>query len=126
MPHKTIATALAFGVLVFIFSILQPTVAPASGSTTTPPSRDPALDCPSGKYDYAAKRCIERPVKNIGKGSTGTGEKPAALITALRRDCKAKGWRWNEQTGKCTKPSEAKADCEAKGAIIMIWTQGDA
>jgi hypothetical protein len=94
-----------------------------NASTTTPPSRDPALDCPSKKYDYTAKRCIDRPVKNIGKAKNGesssTGETAAALKPI--RDCKAKGWRW-ETSGKCVKPSEVKADCEAKGHQYDIDT----
>jgi hypothetical protein len=94
-------------------------------STTTPPSRDPALSCsPGQRYDYTEKRCITRPVKNIGKAKTGesasTDDTPAALKPI--RDCKAKGWRWDQSAAKCIKPSEAKADCEAKGHTYDLDT----
>jgi hypothetical protein len=58
---------------------------------------------------------MERPVKNIGKSKT-TGES-ASGAAALKpiRDCRAKGWHWDQSAGKCTKPSEAKANCESKG-----------
>jgi hypothetical protein len=78
------------------------------------------------EYDPATHSCIrtDRPVKNIGKAKTGegasTGETPAMLKPV--RDCKAKGWRWNESTGTCIKPSEAKADCESRGHQYDIDT----
>jgi hypothetical protein len=77
-------------------------------STETPPSRDPALDCPSKKYDYAAKRCIERPAKNMGKGSTGTGEKPAAIRKA-HCESQGPGYKYDPQTGACELKRMTKA-----------------
>ena len=69
-------------------------------------------------WDEATNKCNPRPVKNIGKAKTNgesasTDDTPAALKPI--RDCKAKGWRWDQSAGKCVKPSEAKANCESKG-----------
>jgi hypothetical protein len=52
--------------------------------------------------------------------SASTDDTPAALKPI--RDCKAKGWRWDAQAGKCMKPSEAKAGCEARGHQYNIDT----
>jgi hypothetical protein len=65
-------------------------VAAGGTSTTTLPSTDPAIKagCP-GNYDYGAGRCIERPAKNMGKGSTSPGSpKPAAIRKA---QCESQG-----------------------------------
>jgi hypothetical protein len=33
----------------------------------------------------------------------------------LKAACIHQGWRFNDQTGRCIKPTQAKADCEARG-----------
>ena len=138
MTTKSIATALALSLLAFTLSVLPVTPAQAACGWKKgcqpnetnhggfPPWvicctggwSNEAGPCPPGWNPQPNGGCLERPVKNIGKSkatgeSSSTGETPAALKPI--RDCRAKGWRWDQSAGKCIKPSEAKANCESKG-----------
>jgi hypothetical protein len=78
------------------------------GTTTTPPSCAPGTT-----YSENEKRCV-KPIKVIGKSKTGATQKSGG--PALRAACIHSGWRYDEQAGRCIKPSQAKADCESKGS----------
>lgn len=65
---------------------------------------------PNATYNGQTKRC-ELPMKQMGKEYTGPKDK-----SALKRACDLQNWVWNEKTGRCRKPSQAKADCEARGS----------
>jgi hypothetical protein len=45
---------------------------------------------------------------------------------ALKYACNAQNWVWNDKTGRCKKPSTAKAECEARGPAYHydLDTQG--
>jgi|GEM_PF-2956506 len=89
----------------------------ATGETAT--ERAARFDCEGqGKqYDPATGSCNKRPrqvksmkkIKGMGPGSQSGKE-------ALRNACNSQNWVWNEETGRCKRPSRAKAECEARGS----------
>ena len=109
----------------------------------------PNMECPPGykptKNWTGTWQCAQRPVKQIGKTntqaaceahegnrwdqqagrcikSTAWEDKPAALKSALKRQCAAEGGQIDEQTGQCITSGgvggggSAQDDCESKGA----------
>ena len=98
----------------------------ATGESESERQQRFAKEC-AGKghsWDSAKKQC--RPVKNIGKGSTGTGETPAAIIAG----CQKQGGTWDAQRRQCrpihdvgknpaarAAPAAIVAGCENQGGV---------
>jgi len=75
-------------------------------------AREGKAACEAQRKLWEAGRCIDRPIKVIGKSKEGA---PTPQSGALKAACIHQGWHYNEQTGRCINPSQAKADCEGKG-----------
>jgi hypothetical protein len=120
MTNKSGATALAFGFIVFILSILPATAQTtcywatraacgpgevATGETKVATGREEIEAWGAGTTVY---RCCTKPVKKMGKGSTGTGEKPAAIRKA-HCESQGPGYKYDPQTGACELKRMTKA-----------------
>jgi nitrite reductase/ring-hydroxylating ferredoxin subunit len=128
---KSIVAALALGLLAFTLSILPISRAEATdcverigpeclkgevvkgresigGAFHTTCCSTPSVPYATGVEVKEKSQAGNRPIKDIGRSKES--------IEALKAACQHQNWIWNEQTGHCKKPSQAKADCEAKGA----------
>jgi hypothetical protein len=113
MTNKSIVTALAFGFLGFTLSILPATAQSCywQNSADCGPGRVATGETKMGEPEVwgagvRVHRCCTKPVKQIGKGSAPSETGKAALRAA----CIHQGWRYDEQTGKCIKPSQEQAE----------------
>jgi len=132
MTNQSIA--LVFGFLAFTLSILPVTTVKADCQAVT----DSLPHCPEGtaaqgervkinaigRPVYTLMCCTvdapsggepsPRPVKSMKK-IKGMGPGSQSGKKALRNACNSQNWVWNEETGRCKRPSRVQAECEARG-----------